>query len=1304
MKRFSIFLLMTAWLLSFASCSDQDNPSGGNGNEVEVTFALNLEGNHQVSRAISDGSQAKKLVYAVYDESGTALSVFAGGQSRKEVTVPQDMTSAAYPITIKLAKGQTYTVAFWAQNPSCSAYNTDDLKAVTIEYGNPMNNDEAWDAFYAAETITVQNNETKTVTLKRALAQINVGVSEDEWAAATASGVTVTRSEATIKQVASTINLLTGDVSNPVDMTWSQDVIPSERLLVDMDNDGNPESYRYLSMTYILVNDGSTTGSAQATLDDASFTFYADGKAPITLHEGLTSVPVRRNWRTNIIGQILTGDVTFNIKIDPSYDGNNNKEPLVVQTIEAANTAFQNGATSVSIASVEANGGQIVLPRTTEATSLTLPNVPASSPVTIQYAADANNSEKPAALELSTTGTVNNLTVLAENTSVNMNNGNYTSVTASTAANTLVVGEDVVIDNLTVEKGSVEIHGVVKNLTNNAVGNSITYQVGTASELLKLAAAINKTDETDRQTTLTHVDKIVLSDDIDMSNVNWTPMGTSEHPFAMTFDGNGKTISNLNIQQSSAACVGLFGKLVTPGKIEGLTLKNVSVKGQNQVGAIVGSAYTGTVANCTVEGIVQVEGNYQVGGITGAGYAAISQCSVNGAAGSYVKGTYLQANLEGDAVGGIIGYYCEGTKSLDQCTVAGVSVEGTRKVGGVVGQQGGDVTVSNCSFSGTVRSNASAEYQAANVGKLMVGGLVGELTSGTNFIITGNTVASGTTVIGFDANVTNVLYGGSRVPSPTITATHNTVDGVVVTIMNSEGTVKVNGTPYADIAAALANTTGDVTVQLMAGTYAMPTTGFADREVTLEGVGTDQTILDMSAGKTPQYNANVTFKQLTMKRKSDAYGGLSHSIAERYEDCVVEGTLVTYAPVVSAKKMTFVQSSNSNYNVHVYAAGSTTFEDCVFKCEGKAIYAHAEAANEQNITIKDCQFKANQVVAGKTAIQLHTEWGIYGSLIVKNTTAQGFDTSIHNGLWNELNNDTKEATNFFTKTFDGKTFLVEGVMKDSEGVCEISTAQGLALASAQLFNNGGAYKIMNDLDMKGVTYVPATNINKKITIEGDNNNKVIKNLSIEGGAYGALLGRVVASGSIKNLTVSYSSFKPENVEASANANQGQNSSGAFIGWLEIHTGDGFTLENCVSANNVFTSTKYVGGLVGYHSGVQCNMTNCTVTDCSLDTQYTEDNGVTFQGHLGGLIGFFTSGTITGCHVENTVITAKTIGEKANRFGALVGSWYETASIVPSKDSPVVVNNVTINGTKVTKVEQLTGSGVNKGTLTNPTIQ
>ena len=41
-------------------------------------------------------------------------------------------------------------------------------------------------------------------------------------------------------------------------------------------------------------------------------------------NQGLNAVPVQRNWRTNIIGKILTGDVTFNITIDPIYDGEYN--------------------------------------------------------------------------------------------------------------------------------------------------------------------------------------------------------------------------------------------------------------------------------------------------------------------------------------------------------------------------------------------------------------------------------------------------------------------------------------------------------------------------------------------------------------------------------------------------------------------------------------------------------------------------------------------------------------------------------------------------------------------------------------------------------------------------------------------------------------------------------------------------------------------------------------------------------------------------------------------------------------------
>lgn len=76
-------------------------------------------------------------------------------------------------------------------------------------------------------------------------------------------------------------------------------------------------------MSYILAND-ATTGYAKATLEDLDFTFAPKSGNNINFSEGLNAVPVQRNWRTNIIGKILTGDVTFNITIDPIYDGEYN--------------------------------------------------------------------------------------------------------------------------------------------------------------------------------------------------------------------------------------------------------------------------------------------------------------------------------------------------------------------------------------------------------------------------------------------------------------------------------------------------------------------------------------------------------------------------------------------------------------------------------------------------------------------------------------------------------------------------------------------------------------------------------------------------------------------------------------------------------------------------------------------------------------------------------------------------------------------------------------------------------------------
>lgn len=201
------------------------------------------------------------------------------------------------------------------------------MKNVTIDYAG-LNNDETRDAFFKAETFTVTGNTEIDVVLKRPFAQINVGVYQTDWDAAKASGIEIEKSKVTIENAATSINLLTGEVGGEQTVEYGFDIIPAqfatpETLDVDLDKDGTKENYVYLSMSYILAND-ETTGYAKTALEDLDFTFAPISGNNINFSEGLKAVPVQRNWRTNIIGKILTGDVTFNITIDPIYDGEYN--------------------------------------------------------------------------------------------------------------------------------------------------------------------------------------------------------------------------------------------------------------------------------------------------------------------------------------------------------------------------------------------------------------------------------------------------------------------------------------------------------------------------------------------------------------------------------------------------------------------------------------------------------------------------------------------------------------------------------------------------------------------------------------------------------------------------------------------------------------------------------------------------------------------------------------------------------------------------------------------------------------------
>lgn len=307
-KIYLMFAVIGMMLVTSCLNYESDDPFE---NETPVTFSLGLE-NAMGTRAISDGSGVDKLIYAVFDKNGNRVA--------------QSDDSAEFPFeeTIYLIKGEQYTAVFWAQNENCDAYTiSEDYTTITVNYDGALNNDEARDAFFKSETFTVKEGVSLNVILKRPFAQVNMGVTLADWQNAAYAGFKITKSSVEIKQAATTLNLVDGLVGSPADVTFGINSIPADdKLIVDLNHDGEAEEYKYLSMCYFLAND-SVNGASQTTLDGLKFVLSSeDGSKTIELQDGLANAPVQRNYRTNIVGgNILTEDIDVSLTLDCFYDG-----------------------------------------------------------------------------------------------------------------------------------------------------------------------------------------------------------------------------------------------------------------------------------------------------------------------------------------------------------------------------------------------------------------------------------------------------------------------------------------------------------------------------------------------------------------------------------------------------------------------------------------------------------------------------------------------------------------------------------------------------------------------------------------------------------------------------------------------------------------------------------------------------------------------------------------------------------------------------------------------------------------------
>ena len=285
---------MAAIAAMLTSCSKDD--AFGGLSHGKVTFEVSTP--ELTTRAYGDGKTATKLYYAVYDVIENDKVVKTGSETLVDLKAT---------VSIDLVEGRKYEVAFWAESPN-SPY-TFDRSAKTVSYATTTlaANNEAYDAFFAyvPESKVVVGSSIK-VELKRPFAQLNVATNDTTKAAGL--GVEVKKTGLKVKAYTS-LNLETGAVSGQQELTFA--------MTNKMDDGDNTDAYDWLTMNYILVNERENI--------DITFLFE-DNKGKTDYTRPYAAVPVQRNYRTNVIGSILTDPTDFNVEIKPGVDGEINEE------------------------------------------------------------------------------------------------------------------------------------------------------------------------------------------------------------------------------------------------------------------------------------------------------------------------------------------------------------------------------------------------------------------------------------------------------------------------------------------------------------------------------------------------------------------------------------------------------------------------------------------------------------------------------------------------------------------------------------------------------------------------------------------------------------------------------------------------------------------------------------------------------------------------------------------------------------------------------------------------------------------
>ena len=308
------YLAAAALTLLAVGCNKEQVTEVPDGQMVDVTFTAALPG-EMATKAIGDGQTAKNLYVSVYENDDA--------KTKLDLDKTATFTDLKTQVKFSLVKGKTYNFVFWAQAED-APYDVTDLKSIKVKDYTTDANDEKRDAFYATrKELKVNGALTETIKLYRPFAQVNFATAD--YADAKKAGFNPAVSSFTASEAAKTFDTFAEEGKDKVEVALTETEIPAD-VLKTVDG----KTYTRLAMNYLIP----VGKQGESHNIDVAATFKANNGEAVTV--SAPNAPVQNNYRTNILGNLLTSQVIFNVEIVPIFNEPDNDIDIVNVKDEAS--------------------------------------------------------------------------------------------------------------------------------------------------------------------------------------------------------------------------------------------------------------------------------------------------------------------------------------------------------------------------------------------------------------------------------------------------------------------------------------------------------------------------------------------------------------------------------------------------------------------------------------------------------------------------------------------------------------------------------------------------------------------------------------------------------------------------------------------------------------------------------------------------------------------------------------------------------------------------------------------------------